>query len=267
MSDKVATEASATNRALKRSRQRRILDLLEQRRQLRVTDLAAELGVAEETVRRDFQVLERQGRLQRVHGGALRASEKLPEPMAARLNRSPAEKEKIAALALPLFQEADNVFLGSGSTVFFVAKRLGEVPPTRIVTNMFDLAPVAAQDGRHEVVLTGGNYNPLLGNLTGAGVLRSVQEQFFNMSIVGVSAIHHQHGILIRQEFSTSLYPLLADRSARLVVLAMSSEFGLWARYIALPLSKIDTVLTDRKPAAPYLDALTDAGATVMWPD
>ena len=187
--------------------------------------------------------------------------------MSTRLNRNVQEKEKIAELAINLFQEADNVFLGSGSTVFFVAKRLSEAPPVRVVTNMFDLAPVVARDGRHEVVLTGGNYNPSLGNLQGAGVLRSVREQFFNLTIIGVSSVNCDHGILIRQEFSTSLYPLLAERSARLVVVATSGEFGLWARYVALPLAKVDTLLTDRKPAAPYLDALTKAGATVLWPD
>ena len=122
-------------------RQQRIVEQARQAGRVDVAELAAELAVTPETVRRDLTVLERQGVLRRVHGGAMPVERLGFEPgLAARDAVRRAEKERIAKAALSELPVEGSVLLDAGTTT----ARLAEVMPANrdliVVTNSLPIA-------------------------------------------------------------------------------------------------------------------------------
>ncbi|MPV51307.1 MULTISPECIES: DeoR/GlpR family DNA-binding transcription regulator [unclassified Pseudactinotalea] len=128
-------------------RRERILALIGRDRRVEVTDLAAGLAVAEETVRRDLRTLEAQGHLTRVHGGAVaKASyiDSLPHISGAEPDSHP-----LTALALERVPAAGSIFLDAGRACEALAAALPDSPDLQVVTNS---VPVALAASRHEHV-------------------------------------------------------------------------------------------------------------------
>ena len=95
---------------LTRQRKQLIVDRLRQDGQIVAATLSAELGLSEDTIRRDLRALAAEGLLQRVHGGALPASPALGD-FAARTRVEPAGKRAIGCAAAALIQPGQVVFL------------------------------------------------------------------------------------------------------------------------------------------------------------
>ena len=110
-------------------RQRRILDLLNGAGSLRTTDTATRLGVTDETVRKDFEVLENRGELLRIHGGASRPERiKEEQPFNERQAVRREEKLAIARLAASRIEANETIFLDASSTVLTRTEFLPDVP-------------------------------------------------------------------------------------------------------------------------------------------
>ena len=103
-----------------------ILSSLNARGVISLKDMAAELGVAEITVRRDIEKLELEGRLKRVQGGAasLEESDGAELTMRQKTSIHAGEKEIVAKYAAGLVQDGDSVFLDVGTTIVPLAAAL-----------------------------------------------------------------------------------------------------------------------------------------------
>lgn len=98
-------------------RQHTILTLARSQGEVEVLKLAAELGVAPETIRRDLRQLEQHGLVRRTHGGAYPVeTARFETTLAARTTRRVAEKRRIAAAAAGLLGDAETVFVDEGYT-------------------------------------------------------------------------------------------------------------------------------------------------------
>ncbi|MGK5533359.1 DeoR/GlpR family DNA-binding transcription regulator [Streptomyces sp. URMC 129] len=244
--------------------QRRALILEEVRRRggIRVSELTRMLQVSDMTVRRDLDVLARQGALEKVHGGAVPVGEqRTHEPgFEAKSALETTAKHDIARAAAGLVVPGSAVALSGGTTTFAVAHRLLDVPDLTVVTNSVRVADVfhdarraagnaGGPGGGHAghaatVVLTGGVRTPsdaLVGPVADAaiGSLR------FDLLFLGV------HGITVEAGLST---PNLAEaetnrhfiRSARrVVVVADHTKWGTTGLSSFASLDEVDTLVTD----------------------
>src|SRR5690606_9260582 len=99
-------------------RRQRIVDLTAESAFLRPADIANQLNVSPETIRRDLLVLEETGLLRRVHGGALAVNVHTSEP--SRVHRSTTaleQKQQIARSVAQLVAPDDIVFMDVGTTI------------------------------------------------------------------------------------------------------------------------------------------------------
>lgn len=231
-----------------------ILDEVRRRGGARVSELTRLLQVSDMTVRRDLDVLAREGALQKVHGGAVPVSEGLThEPgFEAKSGLETSAKNDIAAAAAALASPGSAVALSGGTTTFAVARRLLEVPGLTVVTNSVRVADVfhtAAAGpepaaGGTTVVLTGGVRTPsdaLVGPVADA----AISSLHFDLLFLGA------HGISVEAGLST---PNLAEaetnrhfiRSARrLVVVADHTKWGKTGLSSFASLEEADTLVTD----------------------
>ena len=121
-----------------------------------VGELTGRLGVSEATVRRDLDVLQESGVVQRTHGGAVPTSVGLRElPFPERSSVQVAEKRAIAREAAALVSPGETVFIGGGSTTLRLAERLSDVDLT-VVTNSLPVARELSRSPSVHVIVIGG---------------------------------------------------------------------------------------------------------------
>jgi len=148
---------------LARHRQSLILQAVRSDGSARVSDLTQRLGVSDMTIRRDLEVLARDGLVEKVHGGAvLRGTPGSHDPgFEAKLVLERPEKTAIARAAADLVRPGTAIGLAAGTTTFALAQCLLDVPGLTIVTNSLRVTNVfngtRGLDGTADpVVLTGG---------------------------------------------------------------------------------------------------------------
>src|SRR4051794_15871033 len=98
-----------------------LLARLERDGRLVAKDLAAELDVGEDSLRRDLRELAAAGLCQRVYGGALPVSPALAD-YATRGGLATDSKQRVAAAAVRLVRPGSTVLLDGGTTALAVAR-------------------------------------------------------------------------------------------------------------------------------------------------
>lgn len=165
-------------------RHKRILEEARREGAVRTQELAAILGVAEETVRRDLDALSRQGLLNRTHGGAADVSMIFHEySQHEREEQQAAEKTAIAKVAVKHIKENETILLDASSTALELARQLPEGKSLRIVTYAHGVVEKLAIRSDVELILLGGTYEAkgrrFRGMLTEMGVRALRIDRFF----------------------------------------------------------------------------------------
>ena len=224
-----------------------ILDVVRRSGAARVSELTRSLGVSDMTIRRDLEILSRQGLLEKVHGGATVSTSSTDEPgFEAKSARQRREKEVIAAQAAALVQPGEAVALSAGTTTWTLAHQLRSVPRLTVVTNSVLIADVFQHAPREDrtVILTGGVRTPsdaLVGPVAVAA-LRSL-----NVDTVFMGA----HGMEVRTGFTTpnlleaDTDRALVDCGRRVVVVADSTKWGVVGISTFAPLDRADILVSD----------------------
>lgn len=248
------------------SRRNRMLEMIENGRELSVSAIAAEFDVATETVRRDLKELERQGLVRRVYGGGVPVGRPSP-PLSEREVENPDGKAAIARIVLEAITPDLTIYMGAGSTMLAVAKAMAAGPRVTVLTHMPRIAEVMGEAMRHEVSLTGGFYRHEHRALTGAAVPSAIADRVFDVAIMGAYGLDLDFGLVDDAEDVFNLKRGLKHCSRRCIWVADQSKFGRSGRFRTMSLDQLDVLVTDRPPADPYLNALTDAGVEVVWPN
>jgi len=229
-------------------RQNRIMEAVQERGAVRVSELAALLQVSDMTIRRDLDALASRGRLDKVHGGATtKRSPSTDEPgFEAKWVRQTAEKEAIAGAAMQLVTPGSAIGLSAGTTTWTLAKQLSAVPDLTVVTNSMRIADVLQRSTARglNVILTGGVRTPS-DALVGPIAVAALQSLHLDVVFLGV------HGMDVRAGFTTpNLLEADTDRALvaaarRLVVLADHTKWSTVGISTIAALEEADVVVTD----------------------
>ncbi len=221
-----------------------ILRLLETRGAATVQELTEALHSSESTIRRDLNVLSRQGRLHKVHGGAtaLRVEYRAKEyPAFARAQIDEAEKERIAQRAAAFISDYDLVFLDTGTTTGCMANYITAQNIT-IVTNGLLLAKRLAERG-FAVLVTGGQAKPTTEALVGGTAVSNLQRYNFTIGFFGANGISIEHGCTTPDADEAIVKTTAMAHCRRCFLLADSAKFGVVSSVTFAPIGQA-TILT-----------------------
>ncbi len=246
-------------------RRRGIVTIVNRRGRVKVTELAAILGVTEPTIRRDISLLDSQGELRRTHGGALALRPAHEPEVLSRVKVNAPAKRTIAAACLELVRDGDSVYLDAGTSVLAVAEQLrqrqigdaaGDDTALRnlnTITNAFAIAQVLAElPGVHGSVL-GGRYRPVAGSLVGSLALAAARQFTVNIAFIGVTGLVDGQ-FTVADLSEADLKRTVMSQSRRIVVPMDSSKVGAGDFVSLCSIDDIDTIVTDR--ADEYLAGL-----------
>mgnify|MGYP003241663203 CR=1 FL=1 len=178
-----------------------ILDLLARQRTATVQELCEALNASESTIRRDLNELDKQGKLNKVHGGATLPDSpfRTDEPtMAAKEELAVSQKQSIAQAAAELILPEDFIYLDAGSSTLALARALsGPALNASYVTNGVAHARLLAQKGCR-VFLPGGLLRPQTEAIIGAAALTAIQQYNFAKAFMGANGVALNSGFTTR---------------------------------------------------------------------
>ena len=135
-------------------RYRSIVERVRGKGRASVNDLASHLDVAPETIRRDLSYLEKQGLVQRVHGGAIPVW--LEPSVDLKNSIQQAEKLRIAKAAISFIPENGTLILDAGTTTAQIVPLIPDGYHLRVITNSPDHASALMSKENCEILLAGG---------------------------------------------------------------------------------------------------------------
>jgi DeoR/GlpR family transcriptional regulator of sugar metabolism len=244
-------------------RRQHILATLQHDGKVLASELSAELGVSEDTIRRDLRELAEAGLLQRVHGGALPRSPAAAS-FAARQSQAPGAKQAIARAAAQLARDGQVIILDGGTTTLQVAQRLPLDLRATVVTNSPPIAVALVEHPYIEVVIVGGRlYKDSLVTV-GAGAVEALRAIRADICMLGVCSLHPQDGISVPDLEEAYVKRAIVASAAEVVALASAEKLGAVAPFIVGPIGDLTHIIVEREVPEQALVAYQAQGIIVI---
>lgn len=240
-------------------RQKKILETLASEGAVWVSRLASQLGVTEETVRRDLEKLEKQEALVRTHGGAIPVVESNREmSLEKRKYLNTEAKERLAHEAASFVVPGDTVFLDASTTTFYMARELKHTHDITIVTNSLRVINELAGTGGLRVIGIGGyagNNQSFVGNLAAS----YIEENFFaNKVFFSSRGVTKSGGVLDSNEAECGIKKCMIKNSDEKYYLCDKSKIGRIGFAKLADFSELDYFITEKELDSEIREALSD---------
>ena len=245
-------------------RQRRILELLHGAGSLRTIETAGELGVTDETVRKDFEILEKRGELIRTHGGASRPQrirEELPFTERQAVRRE--EKQSIARLAASRIQANETIFLDASSTALTLTEFLPDLPLT-ILTNALNIFNALADRPNLDLICTGGLFDSKSRSFIGLTAERSLQRYNIHRMFFSGNGIHLERGVSESNSRQAAFKERVIANAEEVVFLADHSKLGQKAGFFFAEIADLSCLITDKAADKKFIEQLQGHGVEVL---
>jgi DeoR/GlpR family transcriptional regulator of sugar metabolism len=232
-----------------------LLEALRRDGRIVAKDIAADLGLSEDSVRRDLRELASDGLCQRVYGGALPVSPALAD-YAGRASVAVAGKQKVAAAAVSLVRPGSTVILDGGTTALALARALPPDLACAVITHSPTVAAALVQHPVAEVFMLGGRLFKHSAVACGAAAVEAAQRVSADMCFLGVTGVHPDAGLTTGDADEAAMKRVLAGRAAETYILASSEKIGTASPYRVIAFSEASAILTDAPPESPVVREL-----------
>lgn len=224
-----------------------------------VGDLADELRVSRETIRRDIRTLEQEGLLRSVHGGAVLPDfyQGVHEPaFRLRMNSQAEEKQTIAWYVAQQISPGESVVLDSGSTNIYVAYALESVSDLLVITNNVEIARILGSQTGKQVYCCGGHFRADDGAVFGRSAVEFLGQFHVRKAILSIGAISLEDGFLDFSMEEAEFARAALQRADRVIVGADHTKFGRQAPIRVGDFDEVNVVVTERVPPTLFTDEL-----------
>jgi DeoR/GlpR family transcriptional regulator of sugar metabolism len=224
---------------------------------------AEEMGLSEDTIRRDLREMAADGLVERVHGGALPIKPVLPD-FAERRKVASGEKRRLGIAGAALVEAGQMIFLDGGTTNAEIARALPRSFGFTVVTH----SPTIAWEFEHhptaEVMLVGGRLYKhsmvAVGAIASAAISTLRPDVFF----LGATAIHPRHGFSTGDFEEAAIKRQIAAQSARTYVALTQEKLDRASPVSIMPLEAATGVIVDTSMTEDNLDMFEGAGLEII---
>lgn len=238
-------------------RRSRILEIMREKPQVRVDELARLLEVSVITVRRDLQYLEERKQLVRVYGGAVAVQKQEKKEDEVKLFR-----ELIARYAATLVEDGDTLFINTSSNARQMLRYIAKKNVT-VITNNGRVIDAERGPGVH-VILTGGELRYPKEAMVGDYAIRNLQTVIAKKSFIGCSGLDTVNGMTTENANEVTINQLMVKNVAKgAYILADHTKLGKSRSFISCPIEEIKYLITDEKAPAEVVEELRAKGVTV----
>lgn len=247
---------------LTQQRKQHILSVLKRDGQVIAKTISSELGLSEDTIRRDLRELAQEGLLQRVHGGALPASPAVVD-FAGRQEISTDAKKRIGRAAAKMIRPGQLVILDGGTTTSELARNLPSNLKATIVTHSPTIAVILADHPTIEVIVLGGRLFKHSVVSVGAEAIEATSRFNADIYVMGVTGIHPEAGATTGDFEEAQVKRALSAASAETIVLASAEKLNAASPYRIVPIGEINGIVTEEDVAEVATKPFVDLGISV----
>ena len=238
-------------------RQQHIIEILREEFTVRSTRFSELLKVSQMTIRRDLDVLERSGMVERTHGGAVFRQERV----AGKFHYKSSDKDRKASA---MIEPHDVIFLGEGTTAALVIRYLEPGLPCTVFTNNLGITS-KANGTTAEIIFLGGTYNPITQALAGPLTIEMISQVNATKVFLGADALSISAG-MTTPNFEIAIIDrnMIKNTRGQVFVMANHTKFGLVAQMSTVPLKQINVLITNRKVPDDFQNELDHLGIQVV---
>ena len=258
--------ANLSSTMLPAERQQHILDYLKKEFTVRSAVLSEMLNVSEMTIRRDLDVLERNGAVERTHGGAVSRQERIVSKFhyQSSIKENPEEKQQIARKAAEMIVPNDVIYIGEGTTAAQVIRYAEPRMPFTIFTNNMGVI-TEIEDVAAELVLLGGAYNRTTHALAGPLTMETIRQVNATKVFLGADGLSLRAGLTTPNlEIAFIERAMIQQTSGKVIVMANHTKFGRVAEMTITALKNIDILITNRQVPGDFQNDLEKMGVAVL---
>ena len=244
-------------------RKQLILEKLEAEGHVQSTALSVHFSVSEDTIRRDLRELAAEGRLQRVHGGALPASSAVV-PFAERKTVKMDAKRNVARKGAQLISAGQVVIIDGGTTT---AELITFLPPDlqiTVVTHSPSIALGLVEHPLIDVILIGGRLYKHSIVTVGAAAIEGIGNIHADLFFMGVTGIHPDAGLTTGDFEEACIKRAFSGKAAETIVLASPEKINTASSFAIGDVSLANTMVVEDGTDRAWINAITEKGVTIV---
>ncbi|MCT6663001.1 DeoR/GlpR family DNA-binding transcription regulator [Enterobacter mori] len=244
-------------------RKQLILEKLEAEGQVQSTALSVYFSVSEDTIRRDLRELAAEGRLQRVHGGALPASSAVV-PFAERKTVKMDAKKNVARKGAQLISAGQVVIIDGGTTTAELITFLPSDLQITVVTHSPSIALGLVEHPLIDVILIGGRLYKHSIVTVGAAAIEGIGNIHADLFFMGVTGIHPEAGLTTGDFEEACIKRAFSGRAAETIVLASPEKINTASSFAIGEVSLANTMVVEDGTDRAWINAITEKGVTIV---
>jgi len=230
------------------SRRARILEELEAKGQVTVSELSKLFKISEVTIRNDLAHLEKQNMLIRARGGAIKIKFYrlgIDPSISDKQKEFLKEKQRIAKTAIKFIEDGDTIILDSGTTTTEIAKNLEQFKNLTIITNALNIAIILSEYEGFNVFMPGGILRKKSLSLVGVLADENFSRFYCDKLFLGVDGFDTNHGLSTPNSDEAHLNQIMIAMAKKVIVVTDSRKF-LRRRFAFIsPITAVNVVITD----------------------
>lgn len=226
-------------------------------------ELSKQINVSDDTIRRDLQQLADEGKVIKVHGGALSPSFHFGHHTSREVYGY-TQKRTIAQKAVSLIQDGMFILTGGGTTIIELARSL---PPTLHATFISGSIPALFEYCSHpniEVIAIGDKVSTNSKITVGLEAISKIKELKVDLCFLGVNAINLETGVSDNDWEIVQIKKAMIESARRVVCLTISEKINSQQPIQVCDIKKIDTMITELQPTDLILKPYVEAGIKVL---
>lgn len=242
-----------------------IIQQLNAKGQLSVTELSTMLNVSEVTIRKDLTLLEKNNMLYRAHGKAIKRSPYINDrDVNVKMQQYPSQKIAIAKAAVTLIEPNDSIIIASGTTVEYFAReiKVNEGNLT-VITSALNVASALVHNRNIEVIQLGGIVRHSSLSAVGCDTERMLENFTGSKLFIGVDGLDLEYGLSTTNLLEANLNRAMIRSTQKTIVLCDSSKFDRRGFSRICEIDEIDQIITDSGIPAHIHQSLTERGIEV----
>lgn len=240
-------------------RQTEILKLVREQGACAIGQLAAQLQVSDETIRRNVKPLVSEGLVEKVHGGIVLPDQYREPPIHKRMRQQAEAKKRIAAQVAAGVRNGDSLMIDTGSTTAYVGHALADHSELVVVTNSPYIAGLLAARNGNRVFMAGGELRAHDGAAFGPETIAFVRRFEVRHAILSMGAVHADKGCMYYHLCEAEYSRAIIDQAERVTVAADHTKFGRTSLVRVCGLEEIDALVADRAPEPALARRLREA--------
>jgi len=239
-----------------RTRHAQIINLVREQGFVAIGTLAEQFKVTPQTIRRDINILSKQGMLQRHHGGAGPVFSTENVDYTDRKVLCLQEKQVIAKLVAEQIPNRSSLFINIGTTNEEVAKALIHHKKLRVITNNLNVAKTLSGNSDMEIIVTGGLVRPKDCGIVGEAAIDFIRQFKVDYGIIGISGVDLDGTLLDFDYREVTAARSIMDNSRNVFLVTDHTKFGRNAMVRLGNVQEVNAMFTDQMPPTELVEVL-----------